>query len=121
MSTNTSGDSESTDSKLNVEQRNERTVCGKGEPVPTGSSLLSSTSRFETPEISVEGWYTDGDRPDEKIARQEVSLKFSQSDLVEEFSITTSLAPDTARELAEQLKEAAAIAEGDVPTEAIDE
>ena len=113
MKNKNADETESTDSKLTIEERGDSTVCGRGEAVTTDSALVESTVGFDSPEISVEGWYTNNqERSDVQYERQEVSLKFSQSGTVEGFTITTSLEPDSARDLADQLIAAAEIAEG---------
>jgi hypothetical protein len=115
MSKENPDETESTDSKLLIDHRSPTTVAGRGEALPTGSAILKTTVAFDNPEITIDGWYTDDEnRPPEAISRREVSIQLSDSQLHDRFSITTSVAADRARELAEDLLEAADIADGEV-------
>jgi hypothetical protein len=108
-----SGRPESTDSKLTFDRRSPHTVCGQSEPMPTDSILLKSTVSFEDPEFTVDGWHTNKEEiPEHRIARQEVTIQISSASAVEEFSLTTSVEPELARDLADALLEAADIADG---------
>lgn len=116
MSKNAPDETESIGSQLEIDRRSPTVVVGRGQGLPTGNALVKTTVGFDNPEITVEGWYTDdANRDPEQGSQREVSIQLSDSQLVEEFSITTSVAPDRARQLAEQLLEAADIAAGEAP------
>lgn len=118
MNTENADETESTDSKLTVDHRSPTTVCGKSTPQPTGSAVLKTTVAFESPEITIDGWYTDDEaRLEEQMSRSEVTIQISDSSLAEELSITTSVDAERARELGQMFLEAADIAEGAVKPE----
>ena len=121
MSEKTATKDESTESRINIERRNEATVRGAAEDVDAGHGLLDVTRGFDDLHFEVEGWHSDAEKSPEWYDSREncVNVKVTTADnAITELTLLTEVDADRARALGRSLLAAADVADGETVPEA---